>query len=234
VNEIRLEVRDKYPLAIKLYNITRMHLNTQFKNDPVLNPNKYSFYDMEFHPENITFEHRVIKAPTYNPNNRVELNDGIYYLTGKIPETEIPNRRHKHVHTFYTNVPETFVVYPNATRQQQIFHFIQSTDSDASQARRAYDEAIGMLERDPTSLITLHTKEWESVWSQNGLAMLADTTGYSDQKSEAFRLAQQLYASFYSLYASIPAYSESQFYGLSPCKILNFDKCRRINRKNLY
>jgi len=176
---------------------------------------------MEFDPENITFEHRVIKAPTFNINNRVELNNGIYYLNGKIPETEIPNRRHKYVHTFYTNVPETIVVYPNATRQQQIFHFIQSTDSDAAVARRAYDEAIDLLDRDPTSLITMHTKEWESVWNENGIVMLSDTVMSSDQKSEAFRFSQQLYASFYSLYASIPMYSDSQFYGLSPCKIVN-------------
>lgn len=74
-----------------------------------------------------------------------------------------------------------------------------------------------MIERDPTSLITQHVQAWEETWNKNGLAMIQDRS-WNDQKSEAFKLTQQLYASFYNIYASIPYESGSKFYGLSPCE----------------
>ncbi len=75
VNEIKIELLSRTPLIVQLFNLTRLEFDPRFVNSP-LNPNKYSFYTQEFHPENMTYEQRVIKAPT-NIGKQLDANDGI-------------------------------------------------------------------------------------------------------------------------------------------------------------
>lgn len=136
-----------------------------------------------------------------------------------MPTTEIPNKFKKTVHTYYTNIPDTIRVYANASTIQY-FHFIQSVDTDSLAAKRAFDDATRMSKQDPTSLMTTHVKAWENIWSQSGFSMISDKDYSENYKKEAFKMAQELYSSFYNLYASIPFNFDSQFYGLSPCKFI--------------
>ena len=75
VNEIRIELLSRNALTVDLFNLTRLDLDPRYINSP-LNPNRYSFYNQEFFPENMTYEQRVIKHPT-NLGKRVDANDGI-------------------------------------------------------------------------------------------------------------------------------------------------------------
>jgi hypothetical protein len=76
VNEIRVELLRGVPVIIELYNSTKLNLNMGYVNIPS-NPNGYSYYFQDQNPENVSFEQRVIKQPTYLTNRRTELNDGI-------------------------------------------------------------------------------------------------------------------------------------------------------------
>lgn len=77
VNEVRVKIKYGYPVSIKLYNITRMEFDYDYVNRPVINPNRYSYYKQRFNPENMTYEQRVVQAPTYNQEYRFEENDGV-------------------------------------------------------------------------------------------------------------------------------------------------------------
>ena len=77
VNEVRVKIKYGYPVGIKLYNITRMEFDYDYVNRPVFNPNRYSYYRQQFNPENMTYEQRVVEAPTYNQDYRFEENDGV-------------------------------------------------------------------------------------------------------------------------------------------------------------
>lgn len=59
---------------------------------------------------------------------------------------------------------------------------------------------------------------WEDIWQKNGFIMINQGT-YSDSNQESFKLAQQLYSSFYNLYSSLPSNFDNQFYGVSPGNI---------------
>lgn len=83
------------------------------------------------------------------------------------------------------------------------------------QAKRSYDEAERMIKQDPKSLLVSHVQEWEKIWQENGMLGISNAA-YSNQNSEAFKLAQQFYVSFYSLYSAIPQIEDNQFNGLSP------------------
>ena len=48
--------------------------------------------------------------------------------------------------------------------------------------------------------------------------MLSESS-YTESNQEALKLAQRLYVSFYNLYSALPVNVETQFYGLSPCRI---------------
>ena len=74
VNEIKIELLSRNALTIELYNLTQLELDPRYINSP-LNPNRYSFYNQEFSPENMTYEQRVIKAPT-NLGKKHDANDG--------------------------------------------------------------------------------------------------------------------------------------------------------------
>jgi hypothetical protein len=146
------------------------------------------------------------------------------YLRSEVPKTEIPNKFKKNVHIYYTNIPDTLRVYANASTIQY-FHFIQSVDTDSLVAKRAFNQAQSMLKSDPTSLMTTHVKAWEDIWSHNGFSMISDKEYLDNDRNEAFKMAQQLYSSFYNLYASIPYSFENQFHGLSTCKFITYS-CR--------
>ena len=118
VHEIRVQLRNKLPISIDLFNVTKLSLDYDYKNKPVLNPNRYDYYFQEENPENMTYEARVIKEPTYFKEKRLQLNDGTFYLSSTIPFPEIANKKRKQVHTYYTNVPNRIVVYPNTTSIQ--------------------------------------------------------------------------------------------------------------------
>lgn len=75
VNEIRVELLTKIGITIDTQNLTRLEINPEYINSP-MNPNRYSYYFQENNPENITYEHRVIKPPTM-AGKITELNDGI-------------------------------------------------------------------------------------------------------------------------------------------------------------
>lgn len=92
----------------------------KFQMTSPLNVNNYLYFKQDMDPENITFEHRVIKHPTLL-NKKLELNDGIYYLGATIQHTEVPDKREKQVHTYYTNVPNHINVYPNMSTNFKTF-----------------------------------------------------------------------------------------------------------------
>lgn len=212
VTEIRVELLIPKSVPIYLYNNTELELNSSFINNP-LNPNRYSYYNQKYDPEQMTYEQRVIKDPT-QVSRHLFANDGIYYLKSTIPTTEINNnRRQKEVHTYYTNIPKILEVYPNTT--VRIFNFIQSVDTDNSRARNAYDEALRLIQNDPNGLFVSHTAAWEEVWNKAGTAAIQETN-FIDSNHEEFKLAQRLYVSFYNIYSAIPMSFDNQFYGVSP------------------
>lgn len=51
-----------------------LEINHEKTNSPT-NVNRYSYYNQADNPENMTYEHRVIKEPTIS--QRTEMNDGI-------------------------------------------------------------------------------------------------------------------------------------------------------------
>ncbi|CAF0704348.1 unnamed protein product [Brachionus calyciflorus] len=211
VNEIRVELLTRSAIMIETDNVTMLDLSQTSTTVSPLTANQYSYYVQRNNPENILYEQRVQKAPTTIQRN--ELNDGIYYLQATIPDTELPNKRQKQIHTYYTNIPSKFVIYPNTT--VKTFHFIQSIDSDNFRAKNAYEEALRMIQQDPNSLYVSHVTSWEEIWQKSGIAMISENT-YTDSNQESFKLAQRLYASFYNLYSSLPSNIDTQFYGLSP------------------
>lgn len=76
VNEIRVELlATKLSVSVDLLNLTQLEQNTSFINSP-LNPNQYSYYYQKYNPEQISFEHRVIKEPT-QLTRHLFANDGI-------------------------------------------------------------------------------------------------------------------------------------------------------------
>ena len=44
-------------------------------------------------------------------------------MTATIPQTEIGNKRQKQVHSYYTNIPKRFIVYPNTTVKYFVCYF---------------------------------------------------------------------------------------------------------------
>lgn len=75
VNEIRVELIQRTPVVIDLYNLTNLRINFEESNNWQINPNKYTHYELENNPDNMTYEHRIIKEPTFI--ERQQLNDGI-------------------------------------------------------------------------------------------------------------------------------------------------------------
>ena len=41
-------------------------------------------------------------------------------MQSTIPQTEIKNKRQKQVHIYYTNIPDSFVIYPNTTMKTYV------------------------------------------------------------------------------------------------------------------
>lgn len=63
VNEIKIVLLKGLPITFELSNLTNLMLNSYtYSNE---NINKYLHFNQENSYENITFEHRVIKAPTF-------------------------------------------------------------------------------------------------------------------------------------------------------------------------
>ena len=83
------------------------------------------------------------------------------------------------------------------------------------QVKRSYDEALRMIKQDPKSLLISHVQEWENIWQKNGMLGIS-SAAYTNQNSQSFKLAQQFYVSFYSLYSAIPHKEDNQFNGVSP------------------
>jgi hypothetical protein len=75
VNEIKVELYQRVPLLLETQNFTNLHLNPALMNT-WSNPNNYRMYNMENNPDNITYESRLVKTPTYLGKNH-ELNDGV-------------------------------------------------------------------------------------------------------------------------------------------------------------
>jgi hypothetical protein len=75
VNEIRVESFMKQTFQVETLNFTKLHLNIPYMNSQ-WNPNDYQYYNLENNPDNITYECRLIKMPTYVGKN-YELNDGV-------------------------------------------------------------------------------------------------------------------------------------------------------------
>ena len=76
VNEIRVELlASRVSMSVDLLNLTHLELNSSFVNSP-LNPNQYSYYNLKNNPEQMTYEHRVIKEPR-QINKHLFDNDGI-------------------------------------------------------------------------------------------------------------------------------------------------------------
>jgi hypothetical protein len=112
VNEIRVEMLSRLTVTIELRNYSRL-IETTAPIGFDTSQTKYSYYMQRDNPENMTYEHRVIKIPT--TNNKQEINDGVYYLYSTIPQTEVANKRQKQVHIYYTNSPNVLYAYPNTT-----------------------------------------------------------------------------------------------------------------------
>lgn len=79
INEIRVELlnTNNDVTYVILHNDTNLQLDYRYASDPYLNPNKYAYFRQEGDPENnMVYEQRVIKMPTYlSPVD--QLNDGI-------------------------------------------------------------------------------------------------------------------------------------------------------------
>ena len=73
VTEVKVELLVNDVIQIQLHNMTQLELNHQYIDAPE-NPNRYSYYRQRYNPENISFEQRVIKEPSYI--NKMEQNDG--------------------------------------------------------------------------------------------------------------------------------------------------------------
>ena len=76
VTEIRVELLSRTAAFIYLINQTKLELNVSYLNQPLLNPNRFSYYYQSNNPEMMSFEHRVVLEPTILGMN-IEQNDGI-------------------------------------------------------------------------------------------------------------------------------------------------------------
>ena len=76
VNEIRVQPLRNNGIVLKFDNQTIMEFNSTLTNSNT-NINKYSYYNLKDNPENMNFEHRVHRAPTYIKEKSLNLNDGI-------------------------------------------------------------------------------------------------------------------------------------------------------------
>jgi hypothetical protein len=74
VNEIRVELLQRKAVSIDLYNITHLRINFEQSHDWKNNPNRFTHYEIERNPDNMTYEQRIIREPTYIDKH--QLNDG--------------------------------------------------------------------------------------------------------------------------------------------------------------
>jgi hypothetical protein len=74
VNEIRVELINRQPVTINLFNSTQLTLQG-YTNDLTQYNMKYPLYTLDYSYDNITFEQRTYKLPTVN--GKIEMNDGI-------------------------------------------------------------------------------------------------------------------------------------------------------------
>ena len=76
ITEIKVQIMNNQAVTVDLFNYTKLHLNTSFINSD-LNPNRFSYYDMENSFEQISYEQQVLRQPSCINKNRLELNDGV-------------------------------------------------------------------------------------------------------------------------------------------------------------